>query len=81
MDEKEVVNTGVSAAESVIFSRFSRGEVDDLDVNIRFQDMEVTIDIYLSVPTAENEAEVARDAALAAQHAIDDMLSDSASEG
>lgn len=77
MDAKAVVNTGVSAAESVIFSRYSRGEVKDLDISIRFEDMEVSIDIYLSIPSAEDEDAVAHDAALAAQHAIDAAVDDS----
>lgn len=76
MDESEVVSTGVSAAESVIFSRYSRGEISDIDVTIRVEDMEVEIDIYLSVPSAEDEEAVAHDAALAAQHAIDELLED-----
>lgn len=76
MDESEVVSTGVSAAESVIFSRYSRGDISDIDVTIRVEDMEVEIDIYLSIPSAEDEEAVAHDAALAAQHAIDELLED-----
>lgn len=76
MDEAEVVSTGVSAAESVIFSRYSRGEISDIDVTIRIEDMEVEIDIYLSIPSAEDEEAVAHDAALAALHAIDELLGD-----
>ncbi len=74
MDETAVVNTGVSAAESVIFSRYSRDEISDLDIAIRYENKEVSIDIYLSIPSAEDEETVAHDAALAAQHAIDEVL-------
>lgn len=80
MDESDVVSTGVSAAESVIFSRYSRGDISDIDVTIRVEDMEVEIDIYLSVPSAEDEEAVAHDAALAAQHAIDELLEDTDDE-
>lgn len=74
MDETDVVNAGVSAAESVIFSRYSRNEISDLDITIRYENMEVTIDVYLSIPAAEDEEAVATDAALAARHAIDNVL-------
>lgn len=81
MNAKDVVNTGVTAAESVIFSRYSRGEVKDLDVSIQFEDMEVSIDIYLSIPSAEDEDAVAHDAALAAQNAIDEAVDESDRSG
>lgn len=74
MDERDIVSTGGAAAESVVFSRYSRGEVSDIDITIRVEDMEVEIDIYLSIPSADDEETIARDAALAAQHAIDELL-------
>ena len=72
--DRAVVEAAVDAAEDVIFSRYRRAEVPDLDVGVRFADGVLEIDVYLNVPDAEDVERVADDAALAARDAVDDML-------
>lgn len=69
--EEDIVKSAVTAAEGVIFSQYARSEVTDLDVTVRFDNKELEIDVYVSIPEAPNEAEVADDAALAAREVID----------
>lgn len=68
-----VVQTAVDAAEAVIFSRYDRSEIDDIDVGIAFTDGQLSIDIYLNVPDDEAD-QVVDDAALAARAAVDELL-------
>ncbi len=71
-DDSEVVQTAVEAAEDVILSRYSRGDIRDIDVGISFENGRLLVDIYLDAP---GDAErVADDAALAARAAVDDLL-------
>ena len=74
--EADVVRAAVDAAEDVIFSRFRRSDVVDLDVGVRFEAGELEIDVYLNVPGAADAEAVAEDAALAARAAADDLLLD-----
>ncbi|WP_436936026.1 DUF3194 domain-containing protein [Halovenus marina] len=71
-DETTVVETAANAAESVVFSRYSRSEVQDLDVTVTFEDGQLEVDIYLDAPG--DAAQVADDAALAARGAVDDLF-------
>jgi hypothetical protein len=71
-DKTTVVETAASAAESVVFSRYSRSEVRDLDVTVTFEDGRLEVDIYLDAPG--DAAQVADDAALAARGAVDDLF-------
>lgn len=73
VDETTVINTAVDAAESVIFSRFDRGQIEDLDVHVAFVDEELTVDVYLNVDDSAAR-QVADDAALAAMVAVDDLM-------
>jgi hypothetical protein len=71
-DDSEVVQTAVEAAEDVILSRYSRGDIRDIDVGISFENGRLLVDIYLDAP---GDAErVADDASLAARAAVDDLL-------
>lgn len=72
--DEAVVSTAVAAAESVIFSRYDTSDIRDLDVTVRFQNDQLSVDIYLNVPDAPDEQRVADDAALAAREAVDDLL-------
>lgn len=72
--DEEIVTAAVNAAESVVFSRYSRSEIRDLDVNVSFVEGDLSVDIYLNVPEADDTDQVADDAALAARSAVDDRL-------
>lgn len=72
-EEKEVVRTAAEAAEGLIFSRYSRSEVEDLDVMVRFEDGILEIDVYLNVEDENSEA-VTEDAVLAAESAVDELF-------
>jgi hypothetical protein len=71
-DDREVVETAVEAAETVVLSRYSRSELRDLDIAISFADGRLSVDIYLDAPG--DTEQVADDAALAARGAVDDLL-------
>ena len=73
-DDEEVVHAAVDAAEDVIFSRYGRSEVRDLDVAVAFEDGELSVDVYLNVPDDDAVERVADDAALAAVDAVDRLL-------
>lgn len=76
VDETEVVQTAVDAAEDVIFSRYRRTELRDIDVTVTFEDGILDIDVYLDGPEeTADPAQVAEDAALAARGAVDDLFS------
>jgi len=73
IDETEVVQTAATAAEKIIFSRYSNSEIRDLDITATFEDGEFEIDVYLDVSDDERE-QVAQDAVLAARSAVDELL-------
>ena len=72
--DEEVVQTAVDAAEDVIFSRFRTSEIDDLDVNVSFEDGILEVDIYLNTGDEAEDELVADAAARAAQDAVDDLF-------
>jgi len=75
--DDDVVQAAAEAAESVVFSRFDRGDVDDLDVTVTFEDGILEVDVYLNAPDGRADADrVADDAALAARGAVDDLFAD-----
>ncbi len=71
-DETVVVEAAASAAEKVIFSRYNRSEIDDIDITVSFADEQLSVDIYLDAPG--NVDRVVEDAMLAARSAADDIL-------
>jgi len=75
-DDEKVVRTAAEAAEGVVFSRFRRSEVEDLDVTVTFEDGILEVDVYLNVPDpgGADPDRVADDAALAARSAVDDLF-------
>jgi len=74
--DREVVNAAVEAAESVVFLRFDRNDIEDVDVTVSFEDGDLAVDVYLHVPDPglEDPDRVVEDAALAARSAVDDLL-------
>lgn len=72
--DRAVVDAAADAAESLVFSRYRRADVADIDVTVHFTDEELTVDVYLHVPDADDADQVAEDAALAARAAVDEML-------
>lgn len=74
-EDVAIVEAAVNAAESVIFSRYDRSEIRDLDIGIEFTVERLEIDIYLDIPEGGESAEqVADDAAMAALDAVDERL-------
>ncbi|PSP93617.1 DUF3194 domain-containing protein [Halobacteriales archaeon QS_4_62_28] len=73
--DRTVVDTAASAAKEVVFSRYDTGVVDDLDVTVTFENGVLDVDVYVKAPEGRHEEQqVADDAALAAQAAVDDLL-------
>jgi hypothetical protein len=74
-DESELVETAATAAEDVVFSRYSRSDVRDLDVTVTFEEGRLEVDVDLDAPDQPHDPEqVAEDAVLAARTAADDLV-------
>ncbi|PSP86708.1 DUF3194 domain-containing protein [Halobacteriales archaeon QS_4_66_20] len=71
-DDEAVVQAAASAAENVVFSRYSQSELRDVDVTVTFEDGQLDVDVYLDAPG--DAEQVAEDAVLAARRAADDLL-------
>jgi len=77
VSDETVVETAAEAAEDVVFSRFDRSAVEDVDVTVTFEDGVLEVDVYLNAPEGRADADrVADDAALAARGAVDDLFAD-----
>jgi hypothetical protein len=76
--DEDVVQTASDAAEGVIFSQYKQSNVKDVDVTVSFEDAILDVDIYLNVPDDLDDPtdpeQVADDAALAAQAAVDELF-------
>ena len=74
--DEEIVRAASEAAEGLVFSRYARSEITDLDVTTSFEDGILDVDVYLNAPETEDTdpEQVADDAALAAQAAVDDLF-------
>jgi len=74
-DESDLVETAATAAEELVFSRYSRSELRDLDVTVSFEEGRLEVDVYLDAPDDRQDPEqVAEDAVLAARTAADDLV-------
>ncbi len=74
-DAETVVRTAAEAAEDVVFSRYRRSAVRDLDVSVTFEAGVLEVDVYLDAPDEGTDPErVADDAALAAREAVDELF-------
>jgi len=75
--DEEVVETAAEAAEGLVLDRLKTSDVDDLDITVTFEDGVLDVDVYVRAPDADADVEqVADDAALAAQAAVDDLFAD-----
>ena len=74
VSDERVVETAADAARNVVFSRFDRSTVEDVDVTVTFEDGILEVDVYLNATEGRNAEQVADDAALAARAAVDDLL-------
>ncbi|PSQ64934.1 MAG: DUF3194 domain-containing protein [Halobacteriales archaeon SW_9_67_24] len=74
--EDEVVRTASEAAEGMIFSRYKRSAVRDLDITVTFEDGVLDIDVYLNPPDdADPDPEaVVENAIAAAESAVDELF-------
>ena len=74
--EDEVVTTASEAAEGMIFSRYKRSAVRDLDITVTFEDGVLDIDVYLNPPDdADPDPEaVVENAIAAAESAVDELF-------
>ncbi|AGN00534.1 hypothetical protein L593_02915 [Salinarchaeum sp. Harcht-Bsk1] len=72
--DDEVVQTAAEAAEQVVFSRFGRSDVSDVDISVNFEDGILEVDVYIEADGDADPEQVADDAALAAQGAVDDLF-------
>ncbi|WP_338727547.1 DUF3194 domain-containing protein [Haladaptatus sp. DJG-WS-42] len=75
--DEDVVQTAAAAAEGLIFARYKRSEVTDLDITVHFEEGVLEVDVYLNAP-GDAEA-VADEAAHAAQDAVDELFDDAQS--
>jgi hypothetical protein len=75
VSDETVVETAAAAGRDVVFSRFDRAAVEDIDVTVTFEDGVLEVDVYLNAPDGRADPDrVADDAALAARGAVDDIL-------
>lgn len=81
--EGEVVDAASEAAEAVVFSRYRRSDVRDVDVAVTYEDGLLEVDVYLNVPDADDDEhvddeveQVADDAARAAVDAVDRLFAE-----
>lgn len=73
--DEEVVRTAAEAAEGLIFSRYRKSDVRDVDVTVTFEDGVLDVDVYLNAPEGDaEEGRVAEDAVAAARAAVDDLF-------
>jgi hypothetical protein len=78
VDDERVTRVAAEAAEGLVLSRFDKSEVADLDVTVTFEDGILEVDVYLDVPEPgiADPEQVADDAALAGQRAVDELFAE-----
>jgi hypothetical protein len=75
--DEEVVETAAEAAEGLVFARLKTSDVEDLDVTVTFEEGVLDVEVYVNAPDVDEDVEqVADDAALAAQAAVDELFAD-----
>lgn len=73
--DEEVVQAAATAARDVIFSRYDRAAVTDVDVTVSFEEGILDVDVYIDASAGDADPDrVADDAALAARGAVDGLL-------
>jgi hypothetical protein len=76
--DQAVASAAAEAAEGLIFSRYRRSAVRDLDVTVTFEEGVLDVDVYLNPPDdADLDPErVIQEAIEAAESAADGLLED-----
>jgi hypothetical protein len=75
--DETVVETAASAAHELVFSRLKASAVEDLDITVRFEDDILIVDVNIFAPSSNADiAQIADDAALAAQAAVDSLFAE-----
>jgi hypothetical protein len=74
--DEEVVATASEAAEGLVFSRYTRSDVEDLDVTVTFEEGVLDLDVYLNAPAEPDPEIVAEEAVMAAESAVDELFAD-----
>ena len=74
-NQATVVEAAAEAAEETILSRIERSSIDDLDVTVRFDGEDFSVDIYLTADIPDDRLDrIAEDAATAAGLAAEDAM-------
>ena len=78
--DAEVVETAAAAAEGVVFERYRKSDVSDLDVTVSFEDGRLAVDVYLNPVdgTDPDPGEVVDEAVAAAEAAVDGLFAEEA---
>lgn len=74
--DEEIVQAASEAAEGLVFSRYKRSEVEDLDITVRFADGILDVDVYLNAPEDPDPEMVVGETVLAAESAVDELFAD-----
>lgn len=74
--DEEVVQAASEAAEGLVFSRYKRSAVEDLDITVSFEDGILNVDVYLNAPEDPDPELVVEEAVLAAESAVDELFAD-----
>lgn len=74
--DEEIVRAASEAAEGLVFSRYARSEITDLDVTTSFEDGILDVDVYLNAPADPDPEAVCEAAVRAAESAVDELFED-----
>jgi hypothetical protein len=74
--DEEVVATASEAAEGLVFSRYRRSDVEDIDVTVSFEEGVLDLDVYLNAPEDPDPEMVAEEAVVAAESAVDELFAE-----
>jgi hypothetical protein len=74
--DEEVVATASEAAEGLVFSRYRRSDVEDLDVTVSFERGVLDLDVYLNAPDDPDPEMVAEETIVAAESAVDELFAE-----
>lgn len=74
--DEDIVRAASEAAEGVVFSRYKRSEIRDIDVTTSFEDGVLNVDVYLNAPADPDPEAVCEEAVRAAESAVDELFDD-----
>jgi len=74
--DETVASTAAEAAEGLIFARYRRSAVRDVDVTVTVEDGVLDVDVYLNPPAdpEEDPEDVTQEAIEAAESAVDELF-------